>query len=522
MTLLYRFTSGVHAIQGSTPWDTGRAGVSQEAIPTTRLEIYDAVADALYNAGLTRYDRQLAGAAGTANTTRDDVWFSRGEAGDKNILLRTTLSDSGAAGTRYLWWTCAPKRDDSATATLQQLNWAGVATAIATTDTSQLRARSGSLPGSFVREDVDGQWFEVTAINAGVSIDVDAAGFTIPNTGLANSSILTPILEREIGTQAFVNISPFTDDNHRWDLTASDFNADFQIVCDMDFIWAVFQNVNHTSVMYVTGIGDGAPFDVNTNNFVLDTSVTSGDFVELIVLDPITKLTVNPISLGWRSGDVFQIANVDSNGVPRAETQVAVEIQSDRVICRRLAYDYDGDDQSVNPQIEGARIGAYPLPIMKTVGENQEIEASATLQPVNTPFSMRQLIDRGNQLGGTDGDFTGPATSGDGEGHQSPGIYSVGYAQLGTHAQTNDEYGAGTTGNERTLRLTQRTVAVVGLGGHYSLKIPRLEANNITATGTFYPHDNMLRDRVTPGEDFVPFRFTATSARVYVLGPTPG
>lgn len=521
MTLLYRFTSGVHPIQGSTPWDTGRTGVSQEAIPTTRQEIYDAIADALYNAGWTRYDRQLAGASGTGNTNRDDVWFSRGEAGDKWILLRTTLSNSGAAGDRYLWWTIAPTRNDSATATNVQFNWNGTTTVV-TTDTSQLRARSGSLPGSFIREDVDGQWFEVTAIVANTNVTVDAAGFTIPNTGLANSSVLTPTLEREIGSQAFVETTPFNDDNHRWDLTASDFNADFQIVCDLDFFWAVFQNVNHTGTMFVAGVGDGEPFDVNPNHFVLDTAVTSGDFVELITLDPVTKLGVDPRVLGWRPGDVFQIVNVDPNGNPRAETQVTTEIQADRIICRRLAYDYDGDDQTVNPQVEGAKFGQIPMPIMKTIGMNQEIETFGTLVPLNTPFFAQILIDRGNQLGGTDGDFTEPSTSGNGEGQDSPAKYDVGYAQLGTHAQTNDEYGSGTTGNERTLRFTQRTVALITKNGAYAMKIPFLEANNITSVGIFYPHDNMLRDRVTPNEDFVPFRFTATSARVYVLGPTPG
>ena len=518
MALLYRYTANVApALVGGTPWDTARTGVTQEATPATRQAIYDAIADALYDAGWTRYDRNLSGAS--ANTNRDDVWFSDGESGGKHIVMRTALSDSGAAGSRYLWWTIAPMRDDSATALNVNGTWNGTTT-VALTDTSQLRARgAGGQPGSFIREDADGQWFEVTAINTNVDVTIDAAGFTIPNAGSAASSVLTPILQEEVGSQAFTNATPFNNDQHRWDLGASDFSADFHLVVDKNFLNVVVQNVNHTANMFSAHIGDAIPYDCNPNVMVAGASVAAGDQVEVLTEDG-NGVSVDPRVLGYRELDVMQIVNVDPNGTPRAETQVVTRVQSDRVTFKRLRYSYDGDNNTANPRVFGARLGQAPCPIMKTIHQNSEIEEAVTSVNVRTPFIHGQ-IDRSLDFPSS-GDFVN--SFGEPEGI---GQYFIHYAQLVTHAQTNDEYGSGISGNERTLRFTTRTLvfgthSITGFTRPAALigKIPRLASYN--GTVSFYPHDNMKRDRVTPNEDFVPFRFTATSTRNYVMGPTPG
>ena len=246
--------------------------------------------------------------------------------------------------------------------------------------------------------------------------------------------------------------------------------------------------------------------------FIPVDTTRKGMFVELLTEDG-SGSPVNPLSIGFRPQDRIQIVNVDPNGDARAETQPIIDVQTDRIVVRRLRYDYDGDDASVNPRVYGARIGMYPQAIMMTTGQNDELE-QATYHRTLTPFYFNPILDRG-ALGGTNGDFSGDATSGAGE----ISTNKIHYAQLSTHAQTNDEYGSGITGNERTLRMTIRSVAIGNQTGSILMKIPRLAAFNGTAS--YYPHDNHLRDRASPQEDFISFRFASSSTKVYVVGPTP-
>lgn len=94
MTHVYQFSeltvansvSGTAGQQGGsyagTPWDTGRAGVTSVARPTTRTGLYDALVTALLAAGYTR----------TNLATRDDLWASTGEAGTGiRLFFRTRL-----------------------------------------------------------------------------------------------------------------------------------------------------------------------------------------------------------------------------------------------------------------------------------------------------------------------------------------------------------------------------------------------------------------------------------------------
>lgn len=518
MSLIYRYTSGVHADQGSTPWDTARTGVDIITIPTTRQEIYDALADALVAAGYTRFDNFTAGASSSSNTNRDDVWFSEGETAPsvssaaKHVVFRTSLSDAGSAGDRYLGIQIAAGRDDTATALTGTWTWNGTTT-VTTGDTSQV------IVGSQIRLDSDGQWFTITAITPNVDVTIsNPLTLTIP-TGATGSSILTPGLTKVIGpgdAMTWTSV-PHNVDDHRWDLTASDFNADFQFVGNLDGWWMVVQNVNHTGTMFTAFCGDYVPMNANPNILIAGSAVSSGDFVTVTTEDG-AGTALDPRVAGYRAGDRCRIVNVDPNGTPRAETQVLVDVTATAVVFRRLRFSYDGDDDAVSPRVYGARIGMHPQPIMKGQWANDEIELTINQVQLRTPF-YQDVLDRGN-LDPAEGDFASADFPGGVDRHL------IQYPLLATHAQLNDEFGTGFTGNERTRRFTTRSVGVISREDALSLnstllgKLPFLQTYN--GDGVFYPHDNMLRDRVTPQEDFVPFRFTATSLRVYLLGPTPG
>lgn len=518
MVLYYRFTSGVHAVLGNSPWDTARTGVVQDAIPTTRLAFYDAMVTALVAAGWERFERKTAGAS-VSQATRDDLWYSTGEDGKKHILMRTAIhAASGGAGTQYFTWIIGAKRNNAGTALSGTWTWGGTTTVTAT-DTSQV------IVGSYIKLNTDGQWFKITAIVVNTNVTIDnTAGWTIPS-GATGSSVLTPNLEGDVGNAALGNTAPFNTDIYRWDLGVSDFSADYQMVLNKDSFNFVLQDVAHTGSMFVTHIGDFRPLDCNPNVLVLDTTVVAGDFVELLTVDE-AGATVNPIALGYRPLDRIRICNVDPQGIPRAETQAIVRVQSDRIVVRRLRFGYDGLNLAVNPQRLGARMGMNVQPIFMNLSANLELEIAVT--PGATTNHLRTVFFQGLTLDGVDpfipgrtqGDLVSVPTTKQGE-----LTYFQHYGQLTTHAQVNTEYGAGVTGNARTLRFTLRSTAFgffssANDGSSIVGKIPKLATYN--GTVSFYPHDNMKRDRVTPNEDFVPFRYTSASARNYVLGPTPG
>jgi hypothetical protein len=517
--LRYHFTSGVHAVAGSSPWDTTRPGVTQDAIPTTRLAIYDVFATALELIGYERFDRKLAGVS-PSQATRDDIWFSRGESGKKHVLFRTAIHNhSGAAGTQYFTVLHAPKRNNASAVLSGTWTWNGTTT-VTSTNTSQVRI------GSYIKLTSDGQWFKVTAIVVNTSVTIDnTAGWVIPS-GATGSSVLAPDLEADIGNAALTGTTaPFNVDTYRLDLGASDFSADFQLVGDKDWVWFVFQNVNHTATMFVIGVGDVIPLDVNPNVMHLASNVSAGDFVELLTVDE-NGATVNPIVLGYRVMDRIQIVEVDHQTTPKAETQVIVRVQTDRITVRRLRFSYTGRNFTVNPERIGARIGMTPCPIGMHLSANVEIE-QPTLgnNHFRTPFFQDLLVDAVDPQvpGRTQGDLVSVPTT-----KQGQNLYFLHFAQHTTHAQLNDEYGTGTSPNDRTLRFTMRGLAF----GHYNSpptyipgntllgKVPRLATYN--GSVVYYPHDNFQQDRPNPDRDYVPMRFTATSSSNYALGPVPG
>lgn len=518
MTLQYRYTSGIHANTGGTPWDTTRTGVIQDAQPTTRLAMYDAMATALLAMGWQRYNRTLAGAS-VSQATRDDVWFSDGESGKEFIIIRTAIhAASGAAGVQYLSVIIAPKRNDAATALTGTWTWNGTTTVTAT-NTGQVAI------GSWIKLNSDGQWFQITNVVVNTNVTIVAGGFTIPS-GATGSSVLAPDVVDEIGNSALGNTGSFADDRFRWDLGGSDFSADYQMVGDKDSFHYILQNTAHSGSMFAIEVGRLSPLDCNPNTMQLGTTVAAGDFVELLTVDQ-AGASVNPISLGYRPLDRVRIVNVARNGNARAETQAVVRVQSDRITVRRLRFGYDGRNVAVNPQVDGARIGPAACPTFMNLSVNAELELNTTpnagLNHFRGLFHVDDGIDQAppTNAARTHGDLSSVVTVKVGE-----NFFTQHYAQLTTHAQIGTEYGSGVTPNNRTLRFTIRSVAFAefpltsGAAGGFLGKIPRLAA--YPGTASFYPHDNMKRDRITPNQDFVPFRYTSASARIYLLGPTPG
>lgn len=284
-----------------------------------------------------------------------------------------------------------------------------------------------------------------------------------------------------------------------WDLTTSDFTADLQILASKDFIHVVVQNTNHTSTMYHAFLGNLLPFDSNKNVLTLDAPVAAGEFVQ-------AQTDVNPISMGYRVGDVIQIVNTAKSSTARAESQILVAIDTTSVTFRRLNGSYDA----------GARIGMRPVPIARRVGANVEFQTAGTPNQFTSPFIAPTINS-------PSGDFAADNSLATGF------VYTdVHYALLDRHAQASSEFGTGTTANSRTLRFTCRSIAVAiagtgsvrtkGFGG----RVPGLYSYNGTAS--FYPHDHMKEDRMPVGGttyDYAPFRFTATSSEHYILGPTP-
>ena len=277
----------------------------------------------------------------------------------------------------------------------------------------------------------------------------------------------------------------------RWDFSTSDFTSDFQILANKDYIWAVAQNTNHTAAMFTMFLGLLKPVDTNANTMILSAGVSAGDFVSVPV-------TGNPIALGYRPLDVVQIVNTPKASTARAETQVVVQVSTTAVVLRRLGLAYDS----------GARIGMAPVPIARRISQDVEFDnGSGVVNQFTSPF-MPALIGRASDFAADNSLPSGQLLTG------------VDYALLGTHAQGGTEFGSGVTPNNRTLRFTTRTVAVGLADGNLMGKVPGLATYN--GTITYYPHDYGREDRATPDRDYVPMRFTAASARNYMLGPTPG
>lgn len=277
----------------------------------------------------------------------------------------------------------------------------------------------------------------------------------------------------------------------RLDTTTADYTSDFHIVGDLDSMWFVFQNVNHSGSMLVAMVGELIPVDLNTNVMITSGALTAGEQVQIAV-------TGNPIALGYRALDPVQIINVAAAGVARAETQIITRVTSSSIYVRQLGQAYDA----------GARVGAAPMMTSRLVSNNTELD---TIQGVVSNVVTPLMHDRLNRTSDLAVDNALP---------NGQIMNQANYALLRSWEQTASEFGSGTTGNNRTLRFTARTIAV-GVGGRtWAGRLPRLLS--YPGTPVYYPHDYGRYDRVTPAQDFVPFRFTSISARHYMLGSTPG
>lgn len=279
---------------------------------------------------------------------------------------------------------------------------------------------------------------------------------------------------------------------NNWDLTAADFTSDFQILANKDYIWAVFQNINHTAAMHVMFMGALKPVDSNINTLLLSGGIVAGDHV-------LIPVTTNPIVAGFRPGDVVQILNSPKTSTARCETTQIVEVQAAAVRVRAIsqgAYD------------TGARLGMMPCSIARFVGQNDELDTGAGVTNNFTSPLMFSRIQRAA------GDFAADNALPSGQ-----LLDAVDYALLNTHAQAGTEFGSGATGNNRTLRFTCRTVMVGSAPNNALGKVPGLIS--FPGTGNYYPHDYGRDDRISPQRDYTAMRFTATSTRPFMLGPTP-
>jgi hypothetical protein len=282
-----------------------------------------------------------------------------------------------------------------------------------------------------------------------------------------------------------------TGTTERWDLTASDFTADFQILATKDHIQAWFQNINHTSTMYSMFLGNFVRIGDNNNVLTLQNSVVAGDNV---VLTP----TTDPFVAGYRPRDTIAIVEVDPPGAAAAERQFVLDVTSTTITLRKLANAYTGSAAGV-----GARIGHSPTPTMRSVGNN-----SLILTPL---LSVRDVLSD---------DILVASVSPVGTGFTSP---TRRIALNDTHL--NSAFGSGTLPNNRTNRFTSRSFTYVdGSAGTYGMW-PCL----LVYPGSIIYHqgvglggnDYAEHNRATPLEYFAPVRFTSTTASHFMLGPVP-
>lgn len=200
----------------------------------------------------------------------------------------------------------------------------------------------------------------------------------------------------------------------------------------------------------------------------------------------------NPISLGYRVGDVVRLVEIDPASPARAESTVIVDMSTSSITVAALTNAY-----------VTARIGANPMPVYRGASTNTELVLSTTLNSIFTSPLRTGLRLNGDDLVADPGEV----------------LINSDFTLLNAHAQTGTEFGTGTTPNARTLRFTMRRLVLGGAGNSVLGTIRYLRTYN--GTPTLYPHDYGRDNRVTPVRDYTPFRWTNTSTSYYMLGPVP-
>jgi hypothetical protein len=278
----------------------------------------------------------------------------------------------------------------------------------------------------------------------------------------------------------------------RWDLGTSDFSSDFQIIASLDFFTAVFQNINHTSSIFVGFLGNSIAIDENANVLTLSANVAAGTDV---VLTP----TTNPLVAGYRPGDLIEIVEVEPSSTATAERQLVTDVTSTTFTVANLANAYTGSGGGV-----GARLGQRTSPLIRGVWNNG---TSGAWNPVLNPNVT--LSD----------DILVASTTATGAGFDMGTVRSLWPA-----AHTDTAFGTGATPNNRSNRFTCRSLAFT-FGNSLIGEMPRFLA--YPGTVTYYSasgnggHDHMENNRVTPTDRFSPMRFGTTATNNYLLGPVP-
>lgn len=284
-----------------------------------------------------------------------------------------------------------------------------------------------------------------------------------------------------------------TASHDRCDLGAADFTADFHCSANLDRAWFVVQNTNHTASMFVLGVGNLEIVDGNPNILITSGAVAAGSFVTL-------PMTTNPLSLGFRAGDILQAVEVAAAGSPLAERFRIYDVTTTSIVAEALANSYSA----------GARVGTLPNPIFRFLGANNEMTGLLTASRFTTPYYHRGVI--ANDL---------VALDGFGSGIQE---YSVNFALGRDYSETalGNALGTGTTANERTQRFTSREVGLIIPSTTLDAPVGVLPGvYAYPGTPAYYPHDDMELTRTSPLSRYVPFRCTATSTQHFMMGPTP-
>lgn len=278
----------------------------------------------------------------------------------------------------------------------------------------------------------------------------------------------------------------------RVDLGTSDRTMDFHVSVTLDRVWFVAQQSTHltTNPMFVISFGNLEVYEGNPNILVTNGAAAAGSFVSI-------PFATNPLSLGYRAGDVLQIVEQTAASSPLAETFRVVDVTTTTIVADSLSGSYTS----------GARVGTLPCPVYRVCVDNDELEALPSAMKLTTPYHHGGPST--NDLVALDGFPSGVLE------------LEIDYGVGESHAMggARDAFGVGTTPNQRSLRFTCRSIGVKVTESAVVGVLPGLFA--YPGTVTYFPHDDMLYDRVTPNERYVPLRFTATSSLHYMMGPTP-
>lgn len=275
----------------------------------------------------------------------------------------------------------------------------------------------------------------------------------------------------------------------RVDLGAADATCDFQFVGDLNG-WIFHAQPTALNTAWTLLCGSAAPLGSNPAIMQNAAPLAAGSNVVISVTPD------NPVTLGYRIGDAVRLVEVDPASPARAESSVIVDLTTSSCTVASLANAY-----------VTARIGANPMPVYRGATTNIEITTTSGGIPILTNVFTSPL--RGVFAMGSSDLVADPGEL----------LINSDFTLLGGHTQTGSEFGTGATPNARTLRFTLRRLAIGARGAAILGVVRHLRTYN--GTPNVYPHDYGRDTRVTPNNDYVPFRFDSASAAYYMMGPVP-